>query len=94
MLVDPQLLRAFAVQVDSAAANIRESDTGMAASAGADGLPGSTTQWTAREVGAHLDQVLMDIAKDVSAVGVAIRGAGDRYEVDDGALAGGFKGLF
>ncbi|WP_421875936.1 type VII secretion target [Mycolicibacterium wolinskyi] len=94
MLVNPQLLRGFASQVDAAAAAIRESDAGMSAKTAADGLPGSTTQWTAREVGAHLDQVLIDIANDVAAIGVAVRGAGDRYEVDDDALADGFKGLF
>lgn len=52
------------------------------------------TQWMTREVGGHLDQVLVDIANDVGTIGVLVRGAGDRYEVDDGDLARGFKGLF
>lgn len=52
------------------------------------------TQWMTREVGGHLDQVLADIANDVGAIGVLVRGAGDRYEVDDNDLARGFKGLF
>ncbi|OLP04119.1 hypothetical protein BVU76_00110 [Mycolicibacterium porcinum] len=94
MLVNPDLLRGFAAQVDTAAAAIRESDAGLTASAAADGLPGSMTQWMTREVGGHLDQVLADIANDVGAIGVLVRGAGDRYEVDDNDLARGFKGLF
>lgn len=34
------------------------------------------------------------IAKGVGDIGVAVRGAADRYEVEDGSLAGSFNGLF
>ena len=94
MLVDPEVLRAFAAQVDSAAASISGLDVSSAATTSADGLPGSSTQWAARQVGHHLGLAAKDIAKDIQNMGVAVRGAGDRYEVDDAALAGIFKQLF
>lgn len=94
MLVDPEVLRAFAAQVDSAAASISGLDVSGAATTSADGLPGSSTQWAARQVGHHLGLAAKDIAKDIQNMGVAVRGAGDRYEVDDAALAGIFKQLF
>ncbi|MFG1931430.1 type VII secretion target [Mycobacterium sp. NPDC048908] len=94
MLVDPEVLRAFAAQVDSAAASISGLDISGAATNAADGLPGSTTQWAAQQVGHHLGLAAKDIVKDITAMGQAVRGAGDRYEVDDAALAGTFKQLF
>ncbi|MBU9763216.1 hypothetical protein FR943_05070 [Mycobacterium sp. TNTM28] len=94
MLVNPDLLRGFATQADTAAGAIQESDAGLTVSAAADGLPGSMTQWTTREVGGHLDQVLADIAQDVGTIGALVRGAGDKYEVDDNDLSRGFEGLF
>jgi len=94
LLVDPEVLRAFAAQVDSAAASISGLDVSGAATTSADGLPGSSTQWAARQVGHHLGLAAKDIVKDIHNMGVAVRGAGDRYEVDDAALAGVFKQLF
>ncbi|HET7667693.1 MAG TPA: hypothetical protein VFK56_16820 [Mycobacterium sp.] len=35
-----------------------------------------------------------DIAKNITDMGVAIRGAGDKYEVEDGTLALAFDALF
>jgi hypothetical protein len=35
-----------------------------------------------------------DIAKNITDMGVAVRGAGDKYEVEDNTLAGAFDGLF
>jgi hypothetical protein len=49
--VNPELLRAFARQVDTASASIRTADVGHKATAAADGIPGSTTQWAMRLVG-------------------------------------------
>ena len=94
MLVDPEVLRAFAGQVDATAATIGGLDVGGVAESAADGVPGSTTQWAARQVGHHLGLAANDIVKDVENMGNAVRGAGDRYEVDDAALAGIFKQLF
>lgn len=94
MRVDPELLRGFARQVDAASGTIRTADVGHKASTAADGLPGSTTQWACRLVGEHMTQVADKIAKNVADMGVAVRGAGDRYEVEDDALAGKFDGLF
>lgn len=94
MLVDPELLRAFARQVDIASASIRSADLGHKATTAADGIPASTTQWAMRHVGAHMTQQANAIAKNVTDIGVAVRGAGDKYEVEDEALAGKFKGLF
>ena len=94
MLVNSELLRAFAGQVDAAAAAMSGSDLQGNASSAADGLPGSETQWAMRQVGEHLGLAAHDIISDVSAMGIAVRGAGDRYEVEDDTLAGNFKGLF
>ena len=94
MLVDPEVLRAFAAQVDAIAATISGIDVGNTSTTAADGLPGSETQWAARQVGHHLGLAAKDIVKDITSMGQAVRGAGDRYEVDDNALAGTFKQLF
>jgi hypothetical protein len=95
VLVNRDLLRDFAKQVDFASATLRRADDGLKnASAAADGLPGSETQWIMRQVGDHLSLVGDDIASQVENMGVMVRGAGDRYEVDDDTLAGDFKRLF
>jgi len=94
VLVDPEILRAFAAQVDAVSAAIRGADIRSAATNSADGLPGSSTQWAAREVGHHLGLAAHDVVKDISAMGSAVRDAGDRYEVEDTTLAGTFKQLF
>lgn len=94
MLVDPELLRAFAAQVDAAAVSLEGLDVGTTAGAAGDGLPGSDTQWSTRHVGERLGKIAADIIGDVSAMGGAVRGAGDTYEVTDEALAGDFKKLF
>ncbi len=94
MEVDPEILRAFAGQVDITAGLIREADVGTKVGTGADGLDGSTTQWATRLVGAHVRTVVDEIAANVHEMGVAVRGAGDTYEVSDSALAGGFRGIF
>ena len=94
MLVDPDLLRAFAAQVDTAAAAISATDVGTTAETAGDGVPGSETQWSARQVGVHLRFIAEDIANDIAAMGKAVRGQGDSYEVTDEALAGNFTRLF
>jgi uncharacterized protein YukE len=94
MRVKPELLRGFAGQVDNASATIHSVDVGHEVSTAADGLPGSATQWAARLVGAHIAAVEAKIAKNIADMAAAVRGAGDRYEVEDDALAGKFKELF
>jgi hypothetical protein len=94
LLVNPELLRAFAAQVDTASASIRSTDAGRKATTAADGIPGSTTQWAMRVVGEHMTQKASDIAKNITDMGVAVRGAGDKFEVEDNTLAGAFDGLF
>ena len=94
MFVDPEILRAFAGQVDTASSIIRESDIGNKVTSAADGLPGSTTQWAARLVGAHITEQANAIAGNVTKMGHAVRGASNTYEVADSDLAGSFKGIF
>jgi uncharacterized protein YukE len=94
VLVNPELLRAFARQVDTASASIRSADVGHKATTAADGIAGSTTQWAMRLVGEHMTQQANAIAKNVTDMRAAVRGAGDKYEVEDNALAGAFDGLF
>ena len=70
------------------------STSGLRPPAAVDGVNGSDTQWAARQVGRHLGLAAADIVEDVNAMGRAVRGAGDRYEVEDAGLAGTFKQLF
>ena len=63
-------------------------------SAAADGLPSSTTQWAAHAVGEHFTQLVTKLADNVTKMGQAVRGAGDRFEVADDALASSFDRLF
>jgi hypothetical protein len=93
-LVNPDLLREFAGQVETASASIRSADIGQTAATAADGIPGSATQWAMRLVGDHLTQRADAIATNVANMGAAVRGAGDEYEVEDDALAGSFDKLF
>jgi len=92
--VRPELLRGFATQVETASTALGRSDVGHIIATAADGLAGSSTQWAARLVGAHVGAVEGAIAKNVADMGAAVRGAGDRFEVADDALAGGFGRLF
>lgn len=94
MDVDPEILRAFAGQVDIASGVIREADVGGKVAGAADGLDGSTTQWAARLVGAHVQEVAERIAANVNDMGTAVCGAGNTYEVTDAGLAGSFDGIF
>lgn len=94
MLVDPDVLRAFADQVQIASPAISEARLGHKTSTAADGLDGSTTQWATRLVGDHVNSIVEHIAKNIDEMGTAVRGAGDRYEVDDTALSGKFSGIF
>lgn len=94
MLVDPEILRAFAGQVDSVSAAITAADVGTKVSSAGDGLAGSTTQWAARSVGEHFSTMTTQLADNVRKMGQAVRGAGDTFEVTDDALAGSFDGLF
>ena len=94
MEVDPDVLRAFAGEVDIASARIHEADVGGKVASAADGLDGSTTQWAARLVGAHVRQLADQIAANVAEMGTAVRGAGNTYEVTDRGLAERFVGIF
>jgi hypothetical protein len=94
VLVDPEILRAFAGQVATASTAIREADVGNKVSTAVDGLPGSTTQWAARLVGGHVTEQANTIATSVTRMGEVVRAAGDRYEVSDNDLADSLKGIF
>lgn len=94
MLVDPQVLRAFAGHVDAVSSTIGDAAVGRTVTSAADGLTGSTTQWAARSVGEHFTQIADRLAQNVGQMSIAVRGAGDSFEVADDALAGSFDGLF
>jgi uncharacterized protein YukE len=88
MRVDPEILRAFAGQVDTVAADIAAADVGGKTSSAGDALPGSTTQWAVGAVGKHFSQMATTLSRNVTKMGTAVRGAGDTFEVADGALVG------
>jgi len=94
LLVNPDLLRGFAQEVDTASTSIASADVGRGASQSADGLPGSSTQWAAALVGAQISSVQAKIATGIGKLGAAVRGAGDRYEVEDADLAQDFDKAF
>lgn len=94
LMVDPEILRAFAGQVDAASASIRGADAGARVSTAAAGLPGSTTEWAARLVGEDVTTHADAIAANVRKMGQAVRGAGNAYEVADADLAGSFEEIF
>jgi len=94
VLVDPEILRAFAARAEATAEGVRSARVGDVAVTAADGVPGSTTQWAMMLVGGHIAERADAIAEAVDAMGTAVRGAGDRYEVEDAALAQTFDGLF
>ncbi|OBG19429.1 hypothetical protein A5765_02300 [Mycolicibacterium celeriflavum] len=94
MLVDPEILRAFAGHVDTVSGRITDAAVGPTITSAADGLPGSTTQWAARSVGEHFTQIADRLAQSVAKMGEAVRGAGDTFEVADATLASDFDGLF
>jgi uncharacterized protein YukE len=83
MRVDPEILRAFAKQVDSAAADIGAADVGAKISSAGDALPGSTTQWAVHVVGEHFNRMATTLSQNVTRMGTAVRGAGETFEVAD-----------
>ena len=94
MLVDPDILRAFAGQVDRVSASITDADIDSKTSTAADALAGSATQWGTHAVGGHFSQLADHLAQQVTRMGQAVRGAGNAYQVADDDLARDFKGLF
>lgn len=94
MLVDPEILRAFAGHVDVVSGRIASAGVGPITTSASDGLPGSSTQWAARSVGEHLTLVADRLAQNVARTGEAVRGAGDTFEVTDASLSDSFDGLF
>lgn len=94
MWVEPELLRAFAGQVETASSIVVEADVGNKVSTASDGMPGSTLQWAARLVGRRVTEQVNLIATNVSEMGDAVRGAGNTYEVTDSDLAGSLEGIF
>ncbi|TFV61493.1 hypothetical protein E4P42_00925 [Mycobacterium sp. PS03-16] len=94
MLVDPEILRAFAAQVEIAAGHISAADLEGKTSAAGDALPGSTTQWAVTAVGEHFNRMADELSQNVAKMGTAVRGAGDAFEVADDSLASQFDGLF
>lgn len=94
MLVNPELLRGLANEAEEASFAIMNANVRGIASTAADGLSGSTTQWAMRLLGEYMSGQATALAGNVSAMGRAVRGAGDRYEVEDKALGGSFDGLF
>lgn len=94
LMVDPEILRAFAGQVETASASIRDANVGARVSAAGEGLAGSAIEWAARLVGGHIGDQVDAIATNVSSMGEAVRGAGNTYEVADSDLAESFRGIF
>ena len=78
MLVDPGILRAFAGQVDIAAADVGATEVGERTFSVGDALPGSTMQAAVQE---HFSQMAMTLSQNVTKMATAVRGATDPFEV-------------
>lgn len=94
MLVDPELLRAVASQADTVASMISDAQAATKVATAGDGLPGSSTQWAARLVSAHVAAQADAISANVAELGDAVRGSGNAYEVTDTDLAEDLQGVF
>lgn len=93
MLVDPPILRSLSTQAAGAAGTIGDADVGDKAATAADSVSRSTTQWAARLVALDLSGRAKAVAESVDAIGVAVRGVGNSFEVTDADLADSFNGL-
>lgn len=93
MRVDPGVLRSLANQADDAASALLTADFGGKAQRAADCVNGSSTQWAARLVALELRSRAESISDSMTAIGGAVRGAGNTFEVEDAALAGTFESL-
>lgn len=93
MRVDPDVLRSLANQADDAASALVTADLGGKAQRAADCVDGSSTQWAARLVAMELRSRAESISESITAIGAAVRGAGNTFEVEDEALAGTFERL-
>lgn len=93
MRVDPDVLRSLANQADDAASALVTADLGGKARRAADCVDGSSTQWAARLVAIELRSRAEGVSSSMTAIGVAVRGAGDTFEVEDAALAQTFENL-
>ncbi|MDY6810882.1 MAG: type VII secretion target [Actinomycetota bacterium] len=94
MLVDPDVLRSLSAQSAEAAAGIGTADVAGVTARAADGLNGSTTQWATRLIATHLHQQSESLVENMDAIGKAVRGAGDTFNVTDQDLAAGLNGLW
>ncbi|OCH79059.1 hypothetical protein A9310_09960 [Gordonia sp. UCD-TK1] len=93
MRVDPDVLRSLANQSDDAASGVLTADLGGKAQRAADGVDGSSTQWAARLVAMELRSRAESISDSMTAIGGAVRGAGNTFEVEDATLARTFERL-
>ncbi|WP_207842942.1 hypothetical protein [Williamsia soli] len=94
MDVDPVALKTFADRVDLAGTAITDANLGAVAACGCDSIAGSTSQWAAKLVGAHLGVLVHGHATSVDMMGLAVRGAGDSFVVTDDDLAEDFAALW
>ncbi|KZM74597.1 hypothetical protein AWN90_21175 [Nocardia terpenica] len=94
VLVDPAILRAFAVQVGEASKAVSDAGLKDKVFGSGDGVGGSALQWAAHGLGVNLDGPLAKFATEVGWMGDAVRGAADTFEVSDEELAGRFAMLY
>ncbi|ATL70035.1 hypothetical protein CRH09_31475 [Nocardia terpenica] len=94
MLVDPAILRAFAVQVGEASKALTDAGLKDKVFGSGDGVGGSALQWAVHGLGVNLDAPLAKFATEVGWMGDAVRGAADTFEVSDEELAGRFAMLY
>ena len=94
MLVDPEILRAFAAQTTTTAGVIDENTLKGAVSQGFAGMSGSSCLWVARLVDEFAAGLTEALSEGFNGMASAARGSADNYEATDEFLAASFGGTF
>ncbi|WP_299575235.1 type VII secretion target [uncultured Williamsia sp.] len=81
--VDPERLRALADKATSAADTAQSAHVDRAVEAGCDGLPGSSLQWAAQQIGHQLGQQVTAYAESARGTAGHVAGAARDYRMTD-----------
>jgi len=94
MWVDPPILRKLASQSQETAKAIGRARLPTLTLHSADCLDGSSTQTATRLVAEAMDSHVVEMSKQLEAMGVSVRGASEKYEVTDRNLAADLNALW
>lgn len=90
MFVDPEVLRLFAAEVDTAAGTVATADVGGKIEVGCDVLAGSTTQFTVQAIGTYVAGLVTGYSAQIAAMGTSVGGVAGDFTAEDEAVAQSF----